>query len=100
MPILTTEERQQKEAALAAKIKSLLPDFVKPCRANDDAVIIHQDSFAADYQDDEYAPTRDGDQVSRNLREGSPHYRNKQRNTQRVEETRVATVGAARPALF
>jgi hypothetical protein len=25
------------------------------CRANDDAVIIHQDSFAADYQDDEYA---------------------------------------------
>ena len=55
MPIMTEEERQQKEAALAAKIKDLLPDFVKACRASDDAVIIHQDSFAAEYQDDEYA---------------------------------------------
>jgi hypothetical protein len=55
MPIMTEEERQQKEAALAAKIKDLLPDFVRACRANDDVVIIHQDSFAADYQDDEYA---------------------------------------------
>jgi hypothetical protein len=55
MPIVTEDELQQKEAALAAKIKDLLPDFVRACRANDDAVIIHQDSFAADYQDDEYA---------------------------------------------
>jgi hypothetical protein len=54
MPIVTGEELQQKEAALTAKIKGLLPDFVKACRANDDAVIIHQDSFAADYQEDEY----------------------------------------------
>jgi hypothetical protein len=51
---MTEEERQQKEAALTAKIKDLLPDFVKACRANDGAVIIHQDSFAADYQDEEY----------------------------------------------
>jgi hypothetical protein len=55
MPIVTAEELQQKEAALTAKIKGLLPDFIRACRANDDAVIIHQDSFAADYQDDEYA---------------------------------------------
>lgn len=55
MSIMTEEERQQKEAALTAKIRSLLPDFVKACRASDDAVIIHQDSFAADYQDDEFA---------------------------------------------
>jgi hypothetical protein len=55
MPIMTEEERQQKEAALAAKIKDLLPDFVRACQANDDVVIIHQDSFAVDYQDDEYA---------------------------------------------
>ena len=47
--------RQRKEAALAAKIKNLLPDVVRACRANDDTVIIHQDSFAADYQDDEFA---------------------------------------------
>jgi hypothetical protein len=55
MPIVTEEERQPKEAALTAKIKSLLPDFVRACRAGDDAAIIHQDSFAADYQDDELA---------------------------------------------
>ena len=55
MPNVSEEEVQQKEAALAAKIKNLLPDFVKACRASDDAVIIHQDSFAADYQDEEYA---------------------------------------------
>jgi hypothetical protein len=54
MPV-TEEELQQKEAALVAKIKHLLPDFIKACLAGDDAVIIHQDSFAADYQDDEYA---------------------------------------------
>jgi hypothetical protein len=52
--MVTAEELQRKEAALAAKIKNLLPDFVRACRANDDAVIVHQESFAADYQDDEY----------------------------------------------
>jgi len=55
MPIMREEELQQKEAALTAKIKNVLPDFVRACRASDDAVIIHQDSFAADYQDEEYA---------------------------------------------
>jgi hypothetical protein len=55
MPITTEKERQQKEAALAAKIKDLLPDFVRACRATDDVVIIHQDVFAADYEDEEYA---------------------------------------------
>jgi hypothetical protein len=55
MPIVTEEERRQKEAALTSKIKNLLPDFVRACLANDDVVIIHQHSFAADYQDDEYA---------------------------------------------
>jgi hypothetical protein len=47
--------RQQKEAVLISKIKNLLPDFVRACRANDDVMIIHQGSFAAHYQDDEYA---------------------------------------------
>ena len=32
-----------------------MPDFVKSCLKNDEIVIIHQDSFAADYQQDEYA---------------------------------------------
>jgi hypothetical protein len=44
-----------KESALTAEIERLLPDFARTCRANTDVVVIHQDSFAADYQDEEYA---------------------------------------------
>ncbi len=55
MPNISDEELREKEAALAAKIARLLPDFAKSCREKADAVIIHQDSFGADYQDDEYA---------------------------------------------
>jgi len=32
----------------------LLPYFARSCRDSADVVIIHQDSFAADYQDEEY----------------------------------------------
>ncbi len=55
MMIMGEAELREKEAALAAKMERVLPDFVKSCREKVDAVIIHQDSFAADYQDDEYA---------------------------------------------
>ena len=44
----------EKETALTAEIESLLPDFARSCRGSEDVVIIHQDSFAADYQDEEY----------------------------------------------
>jgi hypothetical protein len=44
----------EKETALTAEIETLLPDFARSCRENLDVVIIHQDSFAADYQDEEY----------------------------------------------
>jgi hypothetical protein len=53
--VMPEEELREKEAALTAKIDRLLPDFVKSCRENADMVILHQDSFAADYQDEEYA---------------------------------------------
>jgi hypothetical protein len=45
----------EKGTALAAEIEGLLPDFARFCRDSADLVIIHQDSFAADYQDEEYA---------------------------------------------
>ena len=45
---------RQAETALIAEIERLLPDFARSCRDSDDVVIIHQDSFAADYQDEEY----------------------------------------------
>jgi hypothetical protein len=44
----------EKETALTTEIERLLPDFARTCRANTDVVVIHQDSFAAGYQDEEY----------------------------------------------
>ena len=38
-----------------AEVERLLPDFVNSCRDKADVVIIHQDAFAGDYQDHEYA---------------------------------------------
>ena len=54
MQNIPDEELMEKEAALVAEIETLLPDFARSCRDSTDVVIIHQDSFAADYQDDEY----------------------------------------------
>jgi hypothetical protein len=45
----------EKETTLKLEIERLLPDFARSCRDSADVVIIHQDSFAADYQDEEYA---------------------------------------------
>ena len=55
MPNMPEEELMEKEVALAAEVERLLPDFVNSCRDKADVVIIHQDAFAADYQDHEYA---------------------------------------------
>ena len=54
MPNISDEELRERKAALSAEIRRLLPSFVESCRKNEDMVIIHQDSFAADYQHDEY----------------------------------------------
>jgi hypothetical protein len=55
MQNMPEEERMEKDVALAAEVESLLPDCVKSCRDKAPVVIIHQDAFAADYQDHEYA---------------------------------------------
>ena len=55
MQKMPEQELMEKEAALAAEVERVLPDFVNSCRDKADVVIIHQDAFAADYQDDEYA---------------------------------------------
>jgi len=54
MQNMQAEELMEREAALAAEVERLLPDFVNSCRDKADVVIIHQDAFAADYQDHEY----------------------------------------------
>ena len=45
----------QREANLIAAIRAKLPDFARMCADDSELVMLHQDSFAADYQDDEYA---------------------------------------------
>ena len=86
------EELMGKEAALAAEVERLLPDFVNSCREKAEVVIIHQDAFAADYQDQEYALLGKGDKVCGAPRKGSPRYREKQRDAQRIKQTRIASM--------
>ena len=51
---MNSDERMQRESSLIATIRKKLPEFAKAC-ADDMELVVHQDSFAADYQDDEYA---------------------------------------------
>jgi hypothetical protein len=50
----TDEERMQRESNLVAVIRNDLPGFAKACADDAEVVLLHQDAFAADYQDDEY----------------------------------------------
>ena len=52
---MTDDERMQRESSLIATIRKQLPDFARMCASDVETVILHQDSFAADYQEDEYA---------------------------------------------
>jgi hypothetical protein len=48
-------ELAKKEANLIAAVEKMLPDFARACRARDTPVVVmHQDAFAADYQQEEY----------------------------------------------
>ena len=38
----------------SAKVREKLPEFVKACADEREQLLLHQDAFAADYQDDEY----------------------------------------------
>jgi hypothetical protein len=51
---MTNDERMQRESSLIATIKKDLPDFAKACADETELVLLHQDAFAADYQEDEY----------------------------------------------
>jgi hypothetical protein len=44
----------QRESNLVAAIRNDLPEFAKVCASDAEVVLLHQDAFAADYQDDEY----------------------------------------------
>ena len=51
---MTDDERMQREASLIATIRAKLPDFARMCADDTELVMLHQDSFAAHYQEDEY----------------------------------------------
>jgi hypothetical protein len=51
---MTDDERMQRESSLISTIRKQLPDFVKMCASDVEIVMLHQDAFAADYQEDEY----------------------------------------------
>jgi hypothetical protein len=52
---MTSEELLQRESILVATIRKQLPEFARICADDDmDLVILHQDAFAADLQDEEY----------------------------------------------
>jgi hypothetical protein len=52
---MTDDERMLRKANLIATIRAKLPEFARMCADDSDLVILHQDAFAADYQEDEYA---------------------------------------------
>ena len=54
MTFMTNEERMQRESSLIATIRKQLPDFARMCASDVETVMLHQDAFAADYQEDEY----------------------------------------------
>ena len=51
---MTDDERMQRESNLIATIRKKLPEFAKACADDAELVLLHQDAFAADYQEDEY----------------------------------------------
>src|SRR5579864_1058058 len=51
---MTNEERMQRESNLIATIRKKLPDFARMCADDAEHVLLHQDAFAAVYQEDEY----------------------------------------------
>src|SRR5690242_11352033 len=74
------KELAEKEVALTAEIELLLPDFARSCRDSADVVIIHQDSFADDYQDEEYALFGIALKFAGLRRKRSPGHRKEQRD--------------------
>jgi hypothetical protein len=52
---MAENEIMQRQSELVRRIQSSLPEFVKACAADADMVLLHQDAFAAAYQEDEYA---------------------------------------------
>jgi hypothetical protein len=44
----------QRESSMIPTIRKQLPEFAKACADDTELVLLHQDAFAADYQEGEY----------------------------------------------
>jgi hypothetical protein len=53
-------ELKRREDALVEEVAKRLPEFVRMCDQEADVVMLHQDAFAADYQEEEYRLARNG----------------------------------------
>ena len=51
---MTDDERMKRESSLIATIRKKLPEFARACADDAELVLLHQDAFAAVYQEDEY----------------------------------------------
>ena len=51
---MTHAERYQRELAFKRQFAQELPDFARTCNDSVDMVLLHQDAFAADYQESEF----------------------------------------------
>jgi hypothetical protein len=51
---MSTNETARREADLVSTIQKALPDFAAACASDVEEVVLHQDAFAADYQEGEY----------------------------------------------
>ena len=51
---MTNDERMPARVRLIATIRTKLPAFAKACADDTELVLLHQDAFAVDYQEDEY----------------------------------------------
>ena len=89
---MTDDERMQREANLIATIRAKLPDFARMCADDSELVMLHQDAFAADYQEDEYLLLGIGAQVRRTPWEGSAGNRKESEQSGRRRENPVETM--------
>lgn len=51
----TPVDKLQRELDLRYEIQTRLPDFVSACEGDTEVILMHQDAFAADYQEEEFA---------------------------------------------
>jgi hypothetical protein len=51
----TPDEKLQRELDLRYEIQRLLPKFAAACESDAEMVLMHQDAFAADLREDEFA---------------------------------------------